>query len=229
MTLAAICGLALAAGVVATRAHADEWDQRTIITVHQPIQVEQVVLDPGTYVLKLMNTQSGHRNVVQIYTADERHLVNTVFAIDAYRPRPTDDTQFTFWETPAGTARALRAWYYPGQLIGQEFFYPITHGNSVHGIRYGVHGVDCGAGAGAHGIGPDIHGFARRASGVVEHGTAGTGGEQPWKRRRMRRPRNRPQFRARGGARPDRGVRRINRPARRRICLRPPARFLWSD
>jgi hypothetical protein len=110
--------------VIPACAHADEWDQRTILTVtNQPLQVREVVLDPGTYVLKLLNTSSA-RNIVQIYTADERQLVDTVQAIAAYRPRPTGDTQFTYWETPSGTAHALRTWFYPGSLIGQSFPYP---------------------------------------------------------------------------------------------------------
>jgi len=121
--LAAICGIALTAGI-AIPTQADEWDQRTILTVaNQPLQVRDVVLDPGTYVLKLLNTVSA-RNTVQIYTADERQLIDTVQGVAAYRPRPTGDSQFTYWETPDGTAHALRTWFYPGSLIGQSFPYP---------------------------------------------------------------------------------------------------------
>jgi hypothetical protein len=122
--LAALCALALAGGLRTTRARADEWDQRTILTVqNQPLQVRQVVLDPGTYVLKLLNTNSA-RHIVQIYTANERELVDTVQAIPVYRARPTSDTQFTYWETPSGTARALHTWFYPGESMGQSFPYP---------------------------------------------------------------------------------------------------------
>jgi len=121
--LTTICGIALAAWAVAP-AYADQWDQRTVLTVsNQPLQVRDVVLDPGTYVIKLLNTNSA-RNIIQIYTADERRLVDTVQGMTAYRPRPTGDTQFTYWETPEGTARALHTWFYPGELIGHSFPYP---------------------------------------------------------------------------------------------------------
>lgn len=121
--LAAICGVALAAWGV-TSARADEWDQRTVLTVqNQPLQVRDVVLDPGTYVLKILNTSSA-RNFVQIYTADERELVDTVQSIPAYRIHPTGDTQLTYWETPDGTARALHTWFYPGEMMGHTFPYP---------------------------------------------------------------------------------------------------------
>jgi LPXTG-motif cell wall-anchored protein len=35
-----------------------------------------------------------------------------------------DRSTFTFWETPSGSNRALRTWFYPGDTIGQEFRYP---------------------------------------------------------------------------------------------------------
>src|SRR5260221_13981975 len=45
-------------------------------------------------------------------------------AIPDYRVQPTSTSRFTMWETPAGSARALRAWFYPGDNFGQEFPYP---------------------------------------------------------------------------------------------------------
>jgi LPXTG-motif cell wall-anchored protein len=62
--------------------------------------------------------------VVQIFNGDESHIINTVLAVPTERVNPTGHTQFTFWETPAGTAKALRAWYYPGDNVGNEFPYP---------------------------------------------------------------------------------------------------------
>jgi hypothetical protein len=120
---AVLCGLALAAGLFAFRVQADEWDKKTILTVSQPIQITDTYLDPGTYVLKLDRSPSD-RHIVRIYNAQENHLYNTVLAIPNYRLRPTGNSQFMFWETPAGSARALRAWFYPGDNFGQEFPYP---------------------------------------------------------------------------------------------------------
>jgi hypothetical protein len=45
-------------------------------------------------------------------------------AIPNYRLKPTGDTQFAYWETPAGVPKAVRAWFYPGDNFGQEFAYP---------------------------------------------------------------------------------------------------------
>jgi hypothetical protein len=123
MTIVTLGALAAGVGMVAFRAQADEWDKKTVFTVDQPIQVTDTYLDPGTYVMKLANSSSD-RHIVQIFDADQKHLINTIMAIPNYRLQPTDNSRFTFWETPPGTARAMRAWFYPGDNFGQEFRYP---------------------------------------------------------------------------------------------------------
>jgi hypothetical protein len=122
-TAAVLCGSALAVSLLAHRVNADEWDKKTTITVDQPIQITDTYLDPGTYVLKLDRSPSD-RHIVRIYNAEENHLYNTVLAIPNYRVQRTGNTRFTFWETPSGTPRALKDWFYPGDNFGQEFPYP---------------------------------------------------------------------------------------------------------
>jgi hypothetical protein len=118
-----VLALGLASGVGIFRAQADQWDKKTILTVDQPFQVQERLLQPGQYVFKLLNSNSD-RHIVQIYNADQSHLIDTVLAIPNYRLQPTGKSQFVFWETPAGNAKALRAWFYPGDNFGQEFRYP---------------------------------------------------------------------------------------------------------
>ena len=95
----------------------------TIVTVNEPIIAGNKVLDPGTYVWKLLDSQSN-RHIVQIFDKDQKHLEETILAIPNYRLQPTGNTQFSFWETPAGVPKAVRAWFYPGDNFGQEFAYP---------------------------------------------------------------------------------------------------------
>jgi hypothetical protein len=103
-------------------AKADEWDKRTNIKINEPIRVPGMVLQPGSYVFKLLNDNSD-RHIVQIFNGDETHLMTTILAIPNYRLEPTGKSEFTFWETPAGQPRAIRAWFYPGDNFGQEFQY----------------------------------------------------------------------------------------------------------
>jgi len=117
----ALTGIGIAAAIITSRAQADEWDKMTLLTVDQPTQVSNTYLEPGTYMFKLANSD---RHIVQIFTKDRSHLINTIIAIPAYRVELTDGSQFTFWETPPGTAKAVKRWYYPGDHNGQEFRYP---------------------------------------------------------------------------------------------------------
>lgn len=123
ISVGALTGVVLALCFVTPRVQADQWDKMTLLTVDQPTQIADTYLEPGTYMLKLANSQSD-RNIVQIFNRDRSHLINTVIAIPSYRIVPKGDTTISYWETPPGTARAVRDWFYPGDYDGQEFRYP---------------------------------------------------------------------------------------------------------
>lgn len=108
---------------IAPQARADVWNKKTILTVNEAIQVPGKVLQPGKYVMKLLDSPSN-RHIVQIYNEDETQLQTTVLALPNYRLQPTGETRFTFWETVAGEPKPLRSWFYPGDNFGQEFAYP---------------------------------------------------------------------------------------------------------
>jgi hypothetical protein len=74
-------------------------------------------------VIKLLDSPSD-RHIVQIFNADETQILTTILAIPNYRLQPTGKTVVSFWETPPGQPKALRAWFYPGDNFGQEFAYP---------------------------------------------------------------------------------------------------------
>ena len=103
-------------------AAADQWDKKTIITTDEVMQLPNMMLQPGTYVIKLAES-SANRHIVQFYDKDEKHLVTTVLAIPNQRLRLTGKSVFAFWEVPTGQPKALRAWFYPGDSFGQEFAY----------------------------------------------------------------------------------------------------------
>ena len=102
---------------------ADGWDKKTIITTDEAMQLPNMILQPGTYVIKVANLSSD-RHIVQFFDKGEAHLITTILAIPNERVRPTGKTVFAFWEVPAGQPIALRAWFYPGDNFGQEFAYP---------------------------------------------------------------------------------------------------------
>src|SRR5271154_2407751 len=119
----AMASVGLLGVALSQSARADEWNKKTVMTVSEPIQVPNQVLPAGTYVIKLLDSPSD-RHIVQIFNKEENHLFTTILAIPNYRIQPTGKTVFTFWETPPGQPKALRAWFYPGDNFGQEFAYP---------------------------------------------------------------------------------------------------------
>jgi len=119
----AMASVGLLGVALSSSARADDWNKKTVMTVNEPIQVPNKVLPAGTYVIKLLSSPSD-RHIVQIFNADETQLQTTILAIPNYRIQPTGKTVFSFWETPPGQPKALRAWFYPGDNFGQEFAYP---------------------------------------------------------------------------------------------------------
>jgi hypothetical protein len=124
-----LCCMALIGGMLASRAKADDWDRKTVITFSGPVEIPGVhlagwaVLPAGTYVFKILDSQSD-RHIVQISSKDETTVYATILAIPNYRLKSTEKTVITFRERPAGQPEALRAWFYPGRNWGDEFVYP---------------------------------------------------------------------------------------------------------
>ncbi len=123
--LLAIGSLGLLGLTVSSPVRADSFDKKTTFTIQEPVQIPNAVLQPGTYVVKLLSSPSD-RHIVQFYNEDQTQLITTVLAIPDYRLKITDKTQFIFWETPPGQPKALRAWFWPADNYGQEFAYPKT-------------------------------------------------------------------------------------------------------
>jgi hypothetical protein len=117
-----LAGLGFLGGLV-QHAMADDWDQRTIFTFSGPVEIPGQVLAAGTYVFKLADSTSN-RNIVQVFSKNEKHLYGTFLAIPDQRLRSAGKPIITFDETPAGSPEAVRAWFYPGENYGHQFVYP---------------------------------------------------------------------------------------------------------
>src|SRR5277367_185377 len=122
---AVVFSLGIVAGValVAVRAHAGEWDKRTVFTFSNPVEIPGQVLDAGIYVFKVADSASD-RNIVQVFSEDENHLYGTFLTVPDYRLRPSGKTIINFEERAAGDPEAVKAWFYPGDNYGHDFVYP---------------------------------------------------------------------------------------------------------
>jgi len=108
---------------MAPRAIADEWDQKTIFSFSGPVEIPGQVLSAGTYVFKLADS-SPDRNIVQVFSKNEKHLYGTFLSIPDQRLRPAGKPIITFDERAADSPEAVRAWFYPGDDFGRQFVYP---------------------------------------------------------------------------------------------------------
>jgi hypothetical protein len=100
----------------------DDWDQKTVLTFSQPMEIPGHVLPAGKYTFRLVNLTDRH--IVQILNSDESRTITTVVAIPRYRETTEGQTIVTFNEVPTGSTEAIRVWFYPGSTLGQEFVYP---------------------------------------------------------------------------------------------------------
>jgi len=124
---AALLSVGLATlGYWATPGLADEWNKRTTLTFHQPVEVPGHVLTPGTYVFQLADLPSD-RDVVQVFSQDNQgmdHLVTMAMAAPDYRIATPTKPTVTFEERHITSPEAVHSWFYPGDNYGWQFIYP---------------------------------------------------------------------------------------------------------
>jgi LPXTG-motif cell wall-anchored protein len=122
-TLAGAAALALLYAVPAAKA--DAWDQKTVFTFPSAVEVPGRVLPAGEYVFKLANSPAN-RQIVQIFTQDEKQIIGTFLTIPDYRLKPVSHTTISFDERAGGAPEAVRSWFYPGKNYGHQFLYRKT-------------------------------------------------------------------------------------------------------
>lgn len=121
-----VFSLALLCLVFQSIARGDDWDKKQIIAIDAPVEVpgvqRPVVIGPGTYVFKLMDS-NANQNILQIWNADETKLITTVLALPDYRQEPPDKPIVKFAETAPNSPQAIKEVFYPGDNYGWEFVY----------------------------------------------------------------------------------------------------------
>jgi hypothetical protein len=116
--------VAVALFVLASRtARADEFDRLMILTFSGPVEIPGTVLPAGTYQFKLADP-NGDRSVLEIQNADGTEVHGLLMTRSDERSTPTDEPVVTFDERPAGSPKAIRDIFYPGDTTGMELVYP---------------------------------------------------------------------------------------------------------
>ncbi len=103
---------------------ADNWDKKTIVTFDQDVEIPGQVLPAGTYVFKLLRSNSD-RSVVQVWTAGEKQLLTTLITSGDSYPNPSGEPYFVLdmTGTDEGYPPTLVSWFFAGGNDGREFIY----------------------------------------------------------------------------------------------------------
>jgi len=121
---ACICTvLCLALVLSAAGTQADQHNKKTQVTFSQPVQVPGATLPAGTYVFRLMDSQSD-RHIIQVTNPRGNKIIVTILSISDYRQTSTGHTVITFGETETCGPMAIKSWFFPGEKYGQRFVYP---------------------------------------------------------------------------------------------------------
>lgn len=95
---------------------------KSTLTITERTEVPGTVLEPGTYVIKVVDNQSSW-NVVSIQDASEQKTFATLLATPHTAKEQPPNTVFVYFETPEGQPRVLRSWWPPDDRWGQDFVY----------------------------------------------------------------------------------------------------------
>ncbi len=96
-------------------------EKTSTLTITTPLEVPGAILDPGTYVVKLVDTQN---NIVAITSVDGKKTYATAICVPHEAADQPRHTEFTFYSVPENANKVLRTWYRPNDRYGQDFLYP---------------------------------------------------------------------------------------------------------
>ncbi len=122
-TLLLISFLTCLGACMTPKARAEEWDQKTVLTFSQPVEIPGIVLPAGTYVFSFLGS-TADRNIIEVLSQDGQKLYATIEAIPDYRANATGETSIVFEERTAGAPHAIKEWFFPDGRYGHEFVYP---------------------------------------------------------------------------------------------------------
>jgi len=100
---------------------ADESDELTYFTFSSPVELPGLALPAGTYIFE--HPDIDNVDVVQVLSQNGTTVYGTFLTIPVNRTRETYSPAVRFDERATGAPPAIKAWFYPGRMTGDEFIY----------------------------------------------------------------------------------------------------------
>lgn len=101
---------------------ADEWNQATLFTFNQPVQIPGQVLPAGTYLFEIIG--NFNREIVRISNADRTNVIAVLQARPTLQRNQSGRAAIVLAERGNSQPEAIVSWSYPGRVEGHEFLYP---------------------------------------------------------------------------------------------------------
>jgi Protein of unknown function (DUF2911) len=101
---------------------ADEWNQATLFTFNQPVQIPGQVLPAGTYLFEIVN--NFNHEIVRISNADRTNVIALIQARPATQKGFTGKAAIVLAERGSSQPAAVIVWSYAGRSEGHQFLYP---------------------------------------------------------------------------------------------------------
>lgn len=123
-----LCSSLLASILVAasaTPALADECDKLTYVTFSAPVALPGMTLPAGTYRFSHPDCAETE-HILRVASPDGSTVYGTFLAIPDERTSPASKPLVVLGERAVGAPEAVKAWFYPGETIGDELIYPKT-------------------------------------------------------------------------------------------------------
>jgi hypothetical protein len=119
--------------VATPKAKAGEQDSKTVVNFAVPVEVPGVgaqTLPAGTYLFKALDS-SPDRDIIQISNQDGTHVFATFLGVPNSRLKAPDLITVMFSNRPAADPQALKAWFYPGRMWGDQIVYEKTRATQL--------------------------------------------------------------------------------------------------
>ena len=107
--------------IVLPSVRADEWNQATLFTFNQPVQIPGQVLPAGTYVFEIVN--SFNHEIVRVSKADHA-VIALIQARPATQKAFAGKAAIVLADRGSSQPPAVVAWSYAGRLEGHQLLYP---------------------------------------------------------------------------------------------------------
>ena len=114
--------LLLAFSIVLPNVRADEWNQATLFTFNQPVQIPGQVLPAGTYLFELVN--NFNHEIVRISNADRTNVIALIQAQPSTQKGFAGKAAIVLAERGPSEPAAVVAWSYAGRSEGHQLVYP---------------------------------------------------------------------------------------------------------